>query len=53
MIGNYYYEGEFVPKVLIVDDISTTGASLLAVKEAMKGHCRVIKALVLSKIFQI
>ncbi|MBR3227747.1 MAG: hypothetical protein IKF68_04290 [Erysipelotrichaceae bacterium] len=51
MIGNYSYEGEYVRKVLIVDDISTTGSSLLAVKKAMEGHCDRIRALVLSKVF--
>lgn len=49
MIGNYYYEGEHLKKVLIIDDISTTGSSLLAVKRALEGHYDKIKALVLAK----
>lgn len=49
MIGNYYYEGEHLKKVLIIDDISTTGSSLLAVKKALEGHYDKIKALVLAK----
>ena len=51
MIGNYIYEGPYVSKVLIVDDIATTGSSLMAVKKAMEGHCGKMKALVLAKIF--
>ena len=49
MIGNYYYKGENLKKVLIIDDISTTGSSLLAVKKALDGHYDKIKALVLAK----
>ncbi|MBR2577497.1 MAG: hypothetical protein IKE38_01070 [Erysipelotrichaceae bacterium] len=49
MIGNYFYEGEYVKKLLIVDDVLTSGASLKAVKEAMKGHCGKMKALILAR----
>ncbi|MBR0461883.1 MAG: hypothetical protein IJJ00_04105 [Erysipelotrichaceae bacterium] len=49
MIGNYCYEGDHVKKVLIIDDVCTSGASLKAVKKAMEGHCDVIRALVLAK----
>ena len=49
MIGNYYYEGGYIKKVLIIDDVVTSGASLKAVKKALEGHYGKIRALVLAK----
>ena len=49
MSSNYYYDGECIDKLLIVDDVCTTGSSLLGVYNAFKGKARIIKALVLAK----
>ncbi len=49
MCDNYYYDGEYIDKLLIVDDVCTTGSSLLGVYGAFKGKARVIRALVLAK----
>lgn len=49
MANNYIYEGKRLNKVLIVDDVCTTGSSLRGVYKAIKGNCNVCKAIVLSK----
>lgn len=49
MLDNYIYEGPYIDKILIVDDVCTTGSSLMGVYMAIKGHCRRAKALVLAK----
>lgn len=49
MVNNYIYNGGPQNKVLIVDDVMTTGSSLLGVYLAIKPYCKKIKALVLSK----
>ena len=49
MIGNYIYDGPYIDKVLIVDDVCTSGSSLKAVKRALYGHYGKIRALVLAK----
>lgn len=49
MKSNYLYEGEALNKVLIVDDVFTTGSSVLGVYDALKDKAKVTKALVLSK----
>ena len=49
MKDNFFYEGPFINKVLIVDDVCTTGASLYGVYKALEGHSGKVKALVLSR----
>ena len=49
MIDNYIYEGERVNKVLIVDDVLTSGSSLLGAYNAIKPYSNKIKALVLAR----
>ena len=49
MINNYEYDGKYQNKVLIVDDVCTTGSSLKGVYLAMKNNCRQCKAIVLAK----
>lgn len=49
MINNYIYEGGEVDKVLIVDDMFTTGSSLLGVYLALKPKCKKIRAVILGK----
>lgn len=48
MIDNFYYEGDKLDKVLIVDDVCTTGSSLKGVYKAIKGYCKHVEALVLA-----
>lgn len=48
MIDNFIYEGEDLNKVLIVDDVCTTGSSLKGVYKAIKGHCKYVEAFVLA-----
>lgn len=50
MIDNFYYEGNKLDKVLIVDDVCTTGSSLKGVYKAIKNHCNHVEALVLASI---
>ncbi len=49
MLDNYYYDGEYIDKLLIVDDVCTTGSSLLGVSKAFKDKAKHIKAIVLAK----
>lgn len=49
MIDNFIYEGERKKKVLIVDDVLTTGSSVLGVYKAIKESCDEIKIVVLSR----
>lgn len=49
MIDNFYYEGEYLDKVLIVDDVCTTGSSLKGVYKAIKDYCKHVEAFVLSR----
>lgn len=49
MQDNYYYEGEKIDKLLIVDDVCTSGSSLIGVYKAFKGKARVIKAVILAR----
>ncbi len=46
MKDNYVYEGDKLKKVLIVDDVMTTGSSLLGVYQAVKGHAERVRGLV-------
>lgn len=49
MATNYQYEGNRLNKVLIVDDVCTSGSSLLGVYHTIKGNCKICKAVVLAK----
>ena len=50
MINNYTYEGNSnLNKVLIVDDVYTTGSSIKGVYKVIRPHCQKIKALILAK----
>lgn len=49
MIDNYIYEGPYIKRLLIVDDVCTSGSSLLGIYKAMKNKAGKIKALVLCK----
>lgn len=49
MIDNYLYDGQDLDKVLIVDDVCTSGSTLKGVYKAIKSHCKHIEALVLAK----
>lgn len=49
MQDNYYYDGEEIDKLLIVDDVCTSGSSLIGVYKAFKGKARVIKAVILAR----
>ena len=48
MMDNYIYEGEELNRVLIVDDVMTTGSSILGVYEAIKDRTKSVKALSLA-----
>lgn len=50
MIDNFIYEGEKLDKVLIIDDVCTTGSSLKGVYKAIKGHCKHVEAFVLASV---
>ena len=49
MLKNYVYEGQKLNKVLIVDDVFTSGSSLKGVYDVIKKNCRQCKAIVLAK----
>jgi predicted amidophosphoribosyltransferase len=49
MIDNYEYEGPKLNKVLIVDDVLTTGSSIMGVYKAIKPYANKIKALTLAR----
>lgn len=49
MIDNYIYEGGQLNKVLIVDDMYTTGSSLKGVYKTIKPKCKEIRAIILGK----
>ena len=49
MENNYIYEGEMLDKVLIVDDVYTTGSSLMGVYKTISPYTKEVKALVLGK----
>lgn len=48
MTDNYVYTGKHINKVLIVDDVMTTGSSLQGVYNALNGHADKIKVLSLA-----
>ncbi len=49
MTINYIYNGNMIDKVLIVDDVFTTGSSLKGVYSAIKPFTKRVKAVCLSK----
>ena len=49
MVSNYYYDGPILDRVLIVDDVLTTGSSMLGAYLSIKPYSRKIKALALSR----
>lgn len=48
MIDNYYYDGEYCKKVLVVDDVYTTGSSIKGVIKALKGHYGKLRVITLA-----
>lgn len=50
MSQNYIYEGRQLDKVLVVDDVITTGASFLGAFNSLKGHCSSLKGLSLARV---
>lgn len=50
MLNNYLYEGNKLDKVLIVDDVYTTGSSIIGVSRALKPYANNIRALTLAKV---
>lgn len=49
MVDNYIYKGDDLDKVLIVDDVITTGSSILGAYQVLKPHCKRIRALALGR----
>ena len=50
MIDNYIYEGKRVDKLLVVDDVCTSGSSLKGVFKAIKPYTGEIRAVVLARV---
>ena len=50
MIYNYVYTGGPRPKVLIVDDVVTTGSSIYGIYNTMLPHATQIKAIALARV---
>lgn len=50
MIDNYVYEGKECDKLLIVDDVCTSGSTLKGVFKAVKPYAKEIRALVLARV---
>ena len=50
MKDNFIYEGDRLDKVLIVDDVLTTGSSIVGAYRALKPYCNNIRALVLASV---
>lgn len=48
MADNYVYEGEKLDKVLIVDDVVTTGSTLRGVYRSIFEHAKIVKVLSLA-----
>lgn len=49
MANNYIYNGKYINKVLIVDDVLTTGSSVLGAYNALKPCANKIKVLTLAR----
>ena len=48
MKNNYIYEGPKLDKVLLVDDVVTTGSSMIGAYNALKNSCNSVKAVSLA-----
>jgi len=48
MLNNYVYSGEKLDKVLIVDDVLTSGSSVLGIYRAIKPYATKVRSFVLS-----
>lgn len=48
MRSNFLYKGPFADKILIVDDVITTGSTLKGAFEAVSGHAKKVKVLSLA-----
>ncbi len=48
MIGNFFYNGPFADKILLVDDVLTTGSTLKGAYRCLKPHASNIKVLSLA-----
>ena len=48
MLDNYYYEGKKIDKLLLVDDVLTTGSSILGAYKALSKYTKIIKIVVLA-----
>lgn len=49
MINNYIYKGEKAKKILLVDDVLTSGSSILGAYNAVKPYANRVKALALAR----
>lgn len=49
MLNNYEYHGNKIDKVLIVDDVLTTGSSVLGVYNAIKPYANKVRVLTLAR----
>ena len=49
MVNNYIYEGKTIDKVLLVDDVLTTGSSMLGAYNAIKPYVNKVKGLTLAR----
>ena len=49
MADNYVYIGDKLNKVLIVDDVITSGSSILGAYRAIKSECKSVKAICLAR----
>lgn len=49
MADNYLYEGDVLDEVLIVDDVLTTGSSMLGAYNAIKPYANKVKGLALAR----
>lgn len=50
MKDNFCYSGKAIEKLLIVDDVVTTGATIMGIRKAVGSRAKVIKALALAKV---
>lgn len=48
MLNNYIYEGNYYEKILIVDDVLTTGSSIYGAYKAIRKKSKKVKCLVLA-----
>ena len=50
MKDNFCYSGKAIEKLLIVDDVVTTGATIMGIRKAVGSRAKVVKALALAKV---